>query len=441
MELSGLAEVIQNLKPEIPWGRVSKVQGLLIDIKGVQNFAAIGNNCVLHTHEGKRFAAEIVGLSEDTVQAMVFEDAWGIKVGNRVDITADKFRVYPHEKWLGRIIDGFGQAIDDRGQLMPGGTGCFVYGSPPVSFQRERVGKRIETGVKALDVFTTCCRGQRMGIFAGTGVGKSVLLGQIAKYSQADVNVIGLIGERGREVREFVEQNLGEEGLKKSIVVVATSDESPLKRKQAAYLTLTLAEYFRDQGKSVFCFLDSVTRFAMALREISLSTGELPATKGYTPSVFAALPRLLERAGPGNKGSSGSVTGLFTVLVDGDDLQDPIADTVRGILDGHLVLSRQIAERHRFPAIDVLKSLSRMTPECYEDDERVAVQKARELMTVYEDMADMIRLGAYRQGRDKKVDEAIQYHDPLESFLRQNKTEKVSLDQGFRDLKALLNHE
>jgi flagellum-specific ATP synthase len=299
------------------------------------------------------------------------------------------------------------------------------------------VGEKIDLGIRSINTFATCCRGQRMGIFAASGVGKSVLLSMMARYASLDVNVIGLIGERGREVQEFIEDELGPEGLARSVIVVATSDESPLMRRQAAQMTLAVAEYFRDQGEHVLCMMDSVTRFAMAMREIGLSVGEPPASKGYTPSTFAELPRLLERAGPGLSGS-GSITGLFTVLVEGDDHNEPVADAVRGILDGHIVMERAIAERGRYPAINVLKSVSRTMPRAADPAYLPAVNRARQVMATYADMEELIRLGAYRTGSSADVDEAIRLHRPLEAFLAQSKEEATGLREGYERLEQIL---
>ena len=309
---------------------------------------------------------------------------------------------------------------------------------PPPAHARQRVRGKVDLGVRAINIFLTCCRGQRLGIFSGSGVGKSILLGMMARYTAADVNVIGLIGERGREVQEFIEDNLGEEGLARAVIVVATSDESPLMRRQAAYLTMALAEYFRDRDKDVLCIMDSITRFAMAQREIGLSAGEPPASKGYTPTVFSELPKLLERAGPGC--GRGSITGLFAVLVEGDDHLEPITDAVRGIIDGHIVLDRTIAERGRFPAIDILRSLSRAMPDCNTAEENAIVLRARQMLANYEDMAEMIRLGAYRVGSDAKTDEAIKYYPALEGFLSQNRNDRSDLASGYAHLAAIFEN-
>jgi flagellum-specific ATP synthase len=308
--------------------------------------------------------------------------------------------------------------------------------SPPPAHSRKRVGPPLDLGVRALNTFLTCCRGQRLGIFAGSGVGKSVLLSMLARNVDADITVIGLVGERGREVQEFLQDDLGDEGLARSVVVVATSDEPALMRRQAAYLTLAIAEYFRDEDKDVLCLMDSVTRFAMAQREIGLSAGEPPTAKGYTPTVFTELPKLLERAGPGV--GVGTITGIFTVLVDGDDHNEPIADAVRGILDGHIVMQRSIAERGRFPAINILKSVSRTMPKSADPVYLPTIMRARQVMATYADMEELIRLGAYRAGSSAEVDEAIRLHEPLEGFLRQAKDEVANMGDGYRQLERIL---
>lgn len=346
---------------------------------------------------------------------------------------------------LGRIVDAFGEPIDGLGPL-PQGTAAYpLRAAPPAAHARGRVGERLDLGVRSMNVFTTCCRGQRLGVFAGSGVGKSVLLSMLAKQSDCDAVVVGLIGERGREVREFIEETLGEEGLKRAIVVVATSDEPALKRRRAAYMTLAIAEFLRDQDLEVLCMMDSVTRFAMAQREIGLAAGEPPTTKGYTPTVFTELPKLLERAGPGpirpDGTTAGPITGIFTVLVDGDDHNEPIADAVRGILDGHIVMERAIAERGRFPAINVLKSISRTMPGCHLPHEREIVKSARQSLSAYANMEELIRIGAYRAGADPQVDRAIALNPALEAFLGQDKDEATSLDDSFNILAHILNGE
>jgi flagellum-specific ATP synthase len=305
------------------------------------------------------------------------------------------------------------------------------------------VGERLDLGVRAMNVFTTCCRGQRLGVFAGSGVGKSVLLSMLAKNADCGAVVVGLIGERGREVREFVEETLGEEGLRRAVVVVATSDEPALKRRQAAYMTMAIAEYLRDQDLEVLCMMDSVTRFAMAQREIGLAAGEPPTTKGYTPTCFTELPKLLERAGPGpiraDGSTAGPITAIFTVLVDGDDHNEPIADAVRGILDGHIVMERSIAERGRFPAINVLKSISRTMPGCHHLHEREIVKSARRALSAYSNMEELIRIGAYRAGADPEVDRAIHLNPALEDFLSQDKDDASGLDESFALLGQILS--
>jgi flagellum-specific ATP synthase len=333
-----------------------------------------------------------------------------------------------------------GEPVDGQGPLLKGPDAFPIQASPPSAHGRQRVAGKLDLGIRAINAFTTCCQGQRMGIFAGSGVGKSSVMSMMARYSSADVIILGLIGERGREAREFIEDDLGEEGMRRSIVVVATSDEPPLVRRQAAYMTLAVAEYFRDQGANVLCLMDSVTRFAMAQREISLSAGEPPASKGYTPTVFAELPKLLERAGPGPEGK-GNITGLFTVLVEGDDHNEPISDAVRGILDGHIVLDRLIAERGRYPAINILRSVSRTMPGCNTSDQNALITEARRIISTYEDMAELIRLGAYRQGSNAEVDQAIELYPRIEAFLGQRKTEPTNLDDSYALLAQAISQQ
>jgi flagellum-specific ATP synthase len=418
------------------YGRVSAVMGLMVELGGIGHVLAVGSRCLISARTGQRLLCEVVGFRGNRALALPFGPLEGVGIGCKAELLDADPIFHPHPGWLGRVVSALGEPLDGKGPLPTGDDPCLVKGPPPAAHARQRVRGKVDLGVRAINTFMTCCRGQRMGIFAGSGVGKSTLLSMMARSTAADVCVIGLVGERGREVQEFLEDDLGPEGLARSVVVVATSDEPPLMRRQAAYLTMALAEYFRDRGSDVLCLMDSVTRFAMAQREIGLSAGEPPASKGYTPSVFAELPKVLERAGPGT--AEGSITGLFTVLVDGDDHNEPIADAVRGILDGHIVLDRAIAERGRYPAINVLKSISRTMPGCNTDTENAVVARGRRLLSQYEDMAELIRLGAYRQGTDPGVDEAIQFQPALEQFLSQGKTERVSLGDGYRDLAALL---
>ena len=384
-----------------------------------------------------KFYARLVGFRERVALLMPFGSVEGVGLGAKVTVVSKASAVEPCEAWLGRIVDAMGDPIDGKGPLMRGGVPYLLRANPLAASQRARVGGKMDMGVRAINTFLTTCVGQRLGIFAGSGVGKSILMSMLARNSQADINIIGLVGERGREVQEFIEDDLGEEGLKRSILVVATSSDSALLRRQAAYTTMAIAEYFRDQNKKVLCLMDSVTRFAMAQREIGLSAGEPPTTKGYTPTVFAELPRLLERAGPGLQGS-GSITGMFTVLVEGDDTNEPIADAVRGILDGHIVLDREIAQRGRYPAINILKSVSRMLPDANNEFENTLLTVARRFMATYENMAELIRLGAYRRGTDPEVDRAMQFYPQLETFISQREKEASTLAEGYDQLAKVL---
>jgi flagellum-specific ATP synthase len=385
MLLEGVSQTIASLPSQQYFGRVGAILGMLVEIGGVQRNLSIGGRCVVRARDGAPIPCEVVGFRNGRTLAMPFGALTGVGLGCRVDVASVPPAVFPDRRWLGRVVNAMGEPIDGKGPIANGPVPYPLRQNPPPAHARRRVEGKIDLGIRALNTFLTCCRGQRMGIFAGSGVGKSVLLSMLARYTANDCTVIGLIGERGREVQEFIQADLGEEGLARSVVIVATSDESALMRRQAAYVTLSVAEYFRDQGDDVLCLMDSVTRFAMAQREIGLSAGEPPASKGYTPTVFVELPRLLERAGPGT--GAGSITGLFTVLVEGDDHNEPIADAVRGILDGHIVLDRRIAQRGRYPAIDILRSVSRTMPGCNNDDENRVVGKGRAILSAYEDMA------------------------------------------------------
>ena len=420
------------------YGRVTAVLGMLVEVGGVQRRLSIGDRCRIAARGRQHLACEVVGFRDDHAILMPFGALEGVGLGCKAEVVDVEPVVSPTEKWLGRVVNAMGEPIDGRGPLPEGDTACPLRNRPPPAHARQRVRGKVDLGVRAINTFLTCCRGQRLGIFSGSGVGKSILLGMMARYTAADVNVIGLIGERGREVQEFIEDNLGEEGLARTVIVVATSDESPLMRRQAAYMTMALAEYFRDRDKDVLCMMDSITRFAMAQREIGLSAGEPPTSKGYTPTVFSELPKLLERAGPGC--GRGSITGLFAVLVEGDDHLEPITDAVRGIIDGHIVLDRAIAERGRYPAIDILRSLSRAMPDCNTAEENAIVLRARQMLANYEDMAEMIRLGAYRVGSDAKTDEAIKYYPALERFLSQDRNDRSDLASGYAQLAAIFEN-
>ena len=435
--MKSLFTELRHIDPVTRYGRVTTVQGLLIEIAGATRQLGIGARVTVKGRNQRPVDCEVVGFRGDRAICMPFESLEGVRMGCRADVGGLDALVHPSAGWLGRVVNAFGEPIDGKGPLPQGIEPYPLRNRPPPAHQRARVGPKLDLGVRALNTFVSCCQGQRMGIFAGSGVGKSVLLSMLARYTACDVAVIGLIGERGREVQEFIADDLGAEGLARSVVVVATSDESALRRRQAAYLTLTTAEYFRDQGAQVLCLMDSVTRFAMAQREIGLSSGEPPTSKGYTPTVFAELPRLLERAGPGTHGS-GAITGLFTVLVEGDDHNEPIADAVRGILDGHIVLERAIAERGRFPAVNVLRSISRTMPGCNTPQEHGIVSTARRHLAVYEDVAELVRLGAYRRGADAAIDSAIVYYPDLERFLSQDKNEHDSLAGGYAKLASIL---
>src|SRR6188472_2002721 len=435
--MKALAEQIGDIDGVNIYGRVVGVRGLMVEVAGPIHAMSVGARLVIETGANRDIPCEVIGFSGNNAIVMPFAGLDGVRRGCKAVIANAANQVRPSSAWLGRVINALGEPIDGKGPLPQGPAPMPYRNSPPPAHSRKRVGAPLDLGVRAMNTFLTCCRGQRLGIFAGSGVGKSVLLSMLARNVDADVSVIGLIGERGREVQEFLQDDLGEEGLARSVVVVSTSDEPALMRRQAAYLTLAIAEYFRDEAKDVLVLMDSVTRFAMAQREIGLSAGEPPTAKGYTPTVFTELPRLLERAGPGTE--QGTVTGIFTVLVDGDDHNEPVADAVRGILDGHIVMERAIAERGRYPAINVLKSVSRTMPRSADPAYVGTITQAKRVMATYAYMEELIRLGAYRPGSSAEVDEAIRLHDPLETFLRQMKDEATPLAEGYQMLEQILN--
>jgi len=436
--VNGLISNIDLIKPYHISGIVVSVRGLLLECRGLSDFVSIGSRCKVIKRDGNLMDLEVVGISGDIARMMAYGHVEGVGVGCKVMYETDRSCITPSLSWKGRILNAKGEAVDSKGPLMQGEVPYFLKNSPISAHERKKVDEKMDLGVKVINLFTSCCIGQRLGIFAGSGVGKSVLISMLAKYAKADVKVIGLIGERGRELSEFINEYLGEDGLKESVIVVATSDELALVRKQAAYLTMAIAEFYRDQGMSVLCIMDSMTRFAMAQREIGLSSGEPPSTKGYTPSVFAELPQLLERAGPGKKDTTGSITGLFTILVEGDDHNEPISDAVRGILDGHVVLDRALADRGIFPAVNILRSISRTMPRCNSDEENAIIRKAKSYVSTYYDIAEMVRLGAYKRGSDAAVDLALQYYPKIEEFLKQDPGESETMAESYQKLNEIL---
>src|SRR5579871_776799 len=434
--MKALAEQIAEIDGVNIYGRVVGVRGLMVEVAGPIHAMSVGARVVIETGVGRFIPCEVVGFNGENAVLMPFGGLEGVRRGCRAVIANAASQVRPTAGWLGRVINAMGEPIDGLGPLPPGPSPTPFRNVPPPAHARRRVGAPLDLGVRALNTFLTCCRGQRMGIFSGSGVGKSVLLSMLARNVAADVSVIGLVCERSREVQEFIQDDLGEAGLARSVVVVSTSDEPALMRRQAAYLTHAIAEYFRDEDKDVLVLMDSVTRFAMAQREIGLSAGEPPTSKGYTPTVFTELPRLLERAGPGT--GQGTITGLFSVLVDGDDHNEPVADAVRGILDGHIVMERVIAERGRYPAINVLKSVSRTMPKACDPQYLPAVIRAKRVLSIYGDMEELIRLGAYRQGSNAETDEAIRLFPALEAFLAQGKEEATNLGEGYSHLARIV---
>jgi flagellum-specific ATP synthase len=425
------------------FGKVSTVGALSLECAGLSQHLAVGDRVWIEGRGRADIPAEIVGAGAHGLRAAPFGSTQGLRTGARVRAVpgAAANGLAPCDGWLGRVVDPLGQPADGRGPVPRGDTLRHVRAPPPPAIARARLGPPIDLGVRVLNCFATCRTGQRLGLFAGSGVGKSTLLSMLARHTQCDVAVLALVGERGREVREFLEDDFGAEGLARSVVVVATSDAPPLMRREAAYAAMTVAEHFSAQGKSVLLLMDSVTRFCLALRELGLAAGEPPATRGYPPSVFAELPLLLERAGPGEMrpdGSAGQITAMFTVLVEGGDHDEPVADAVRGILDGHVVLDRRIGEGGRYPAVDVLRSLSRAASGCLDAAQTALVRDARSAMALYADMADMVKLGAAKPGADPALDRAMRIVPRIEAMLTQGRAEPTGIAESFSRLAAAM---
>jgi flagellum-specific ATP synthase len=431
---------MSKLKMTRAFGRVAAIRGLVVEVAGPITHLAIGAqlSIALKGLNQQNLICEVVGFRDRFAVCLAYGPLTGVKPGDVAEFLESEPVLHPCDAWIGRVLDGLGNPIDGKGALPAGAVAQSLSAPPPPPHERNLVEHSLDLGIRAFNTFLPCCSGQRMGIFAGSGVGKSMLMSMLARNGSADVAVIGLIGERGREVQDFLVKTLGEEGLKNSVLVVATSDAPALMRRQAAHTTLALAQYFSSQGREVLCLMDNLTRFAQAQREIGLSAGEPPTTKGYPPSVFSELPRLLERAGPGLQGQ-GNITGLFAVLVEGDNTNEPVSDTVRGILDGHVILSREIAERGRFPAIDVLSSVSRTFTDALTAENQALVAQARRLMARYRDMEELIRLGAYRTGSDALTDEALKIIPQIEKFLSQSQHDTTSIDESFTALREILS--
>ncbi|MHC1790932.1 FliI/YscN family ATPase [Solidesulfovibrio sp.] len=435
VDAAGGIALLEAMQPMKTYGKVSKVVGLIAEGRGIR--APVGAVCHMLPGDGSpgcEVPAEVVGFRDGACLFMPYGDLRGIAPGTLIRNTSTPPLFPVGRRYLGRVIDAFGNPIDHGDPIAPRRFNPIFAPAPP-PMDRPRICDPMDVGVRAINGCLTLGKGQRVGIMAGSGVGKSTLMGMIARNTKADVNVIGLVGERGRELREFIEKDLGPEGMARSVVVVATSDQSPLIRMRAAYAATAMAEFFRDEGRDVILMMDSVTRFAMAGREVGLAAGEPPTTRGYTPSVFAQLPKLLERAG---RNALGSITGIYTVLVDGDDFNEPIADAVRSILDGHIVLTRDLADQGHFPAIDVLKSISRLRSDVTPKDALAASRELIRLLATYRRVEDMVNIGAYARGANPEIDRAIDMIGPINTFLRQDVAESQTLEECFQAVIALI---
>ena len=442
LSLKEYEDALDNAETLVIKGKLTKAVGLVLET--THPGLSIGKICRIKskktgilsgTAADAGITAEVIGFNNDKAILMPYGDTSGISLESEVLLLDEEEKFPAGEELLGRILDPFGNPMDEKDRIFCSDY-AKIFAEPPSPLSRKRISEVMDVGVRAVNSFLTIGKGQRIGIFAGSGVGKSTLLGMFTKYSESDVNVIALIGERGREVKEFIEKSLGEEGLKKSVIIVATSDKSPLVRLRGAFAATAVAEYFRDKGRNVLFLMDSITRFAMAVREIGLSAGEPPTVRGYTPSVFSVLPKLLERAAISDKGS---ITGIYTVLVEGDDMNEPVSDTVRSILDGHIILSRKIAENGIFPAIDVLNSLSRVMPDIVSNDHLLKAREVLKVVSEYRLNEDLINIGAYSKGSNDKIDFAIDHISKIENFIKQMPDEKYSFNESLKEMGELLN--
>ncbi len=433
LTIEPLIKEIERIDPLRVYGMVVEITGIILKATGMR--VSVGEACRIYSDDGRPVNAEVVGFKDGRALMMAIDDIEGIRPGSRVYPMGKNLHVRVSPELVGRVVDAMGIPIDGKGPVT--GEPYPLTGRPLNPLERDRITEPIDLGIRAINGLLTCGKGQRLGILAGTGVGKSVLLGMIARYTEADVNVIALIGERSREVREFIERDLGDEGLRKSVVVVCTSPEPPLAKVRAAFTATSIAEYFREMGRDVLLMMDSLTRVSMAQREVGLATGEPPTTKGYTPSVFTLLPKLLERVGKGR--GSGSITGLYTVLVEGDDLSDPIADAAMSVLDGHIVLSRELAMQGHYPAIDVMRSVSRLMLDIVDEGHKEKALRFLEVLSTYRKYEDMINIGAYQSGTNIEIDYAIAMIDKLREYLRQGINERMDLADSIHGLYMLFD--
>ncbi|MCX7913888.1 MAG: FliI/YscN family ATPase [Thermodesulfovibrionales bacterium] len=434
LDLSKYIQAVEDSEPLRSYGMVTDITGVIIKASGLKT--SIGESCRIYSDDNA-IEAEVVGFKEGKTLLMGIGDLSGIKPGSRVFAIGKRASIKVSEDLIGRVINHRGEPLDDKGKII--GIDYPIFSHVPHPLKRQRITEPLDLGIRVLNGLFTCGKGQRLGILAGSGIGKSVLIGMIARYTEASVNVIALIGERGREVREFIEKDLGKEGIEKSVLVVATSDQPPLSKIRAALVATAIAEYFRDRGRDVLLLMDSITRIAQAQREIGLAVGEPPTSKGYTPSVFTLLPKLLERVGTSE--GSGSITGIYTVLVEGDDLSDPIADAVRAVFDGHIVLSRELAMENIYPAIDVLQSISRVMPDIVDSKHREYASKFIETYALYKKFEDMINLGAYKEGSNSKVDLSIKYIDKLKAYIKQGIEDRRDFADSIQGLYLIFERE